>query len=214
MRVVALIGADGTGKTTQTRRLVAHLQGLGYRARAVRPVYALFDPSRLGEAPSPSTSPSPRRHRVESPSPPRIPGALFLLLGCLYAVLAYASLRLRWRSVDFLVCDRYFYQYFFDLAGDRARALAAAFPRPHTALWLDGELEVLRARQQGSADAGVSPAYFVSVLAYYRGVASELGFPRIDAGGSEETVEEAIWSALVEAVRCTNPRSPRPLASS
>ena len=198
MHLIALVGADGMGKSTQARRLTDRLLAAGRRARVVRPVFLLFDPWRIrgnGEA---IRSVSPRSLRMGGP---RRTGALRSFVGYVYAVLSYAYMRAFLRRDEFVVCDRYFYQYFYDLAGRAAPRLARAFPRPDVIVWLDGGMELLMSRiDRAPLDPG-EREYFKQVLDFYRVLAGELGFVRVDASADERVVGERIWDVLMREVR-------------
>jgi dTMP kinase len=194
MQLIALVGADGLGKSTQARRLVGRLAEEGHRAACVRPVFVLFDPWRLrGDGAIRSLSPRTIRTRGR-----RRPGPLRALLGYVYAVATYAVLRTAHRRTDYVVCDRYFYQYFYDLYGPRARGLARAFPRPDLTVWLDGSLDTVLSRVDETSMDVREKEYFKDVLGFYRGIAGELRFVRVDASDDERAVSERIWDALGE----------------
>ncbi len=199
MRIVALVGPDGTGKSVQAARLVERLRSQGYRARSVRPVYVLFDPARLrGDADgAPALSPRRRRHRADADGRPggveKARSLIFVGLGYGYALATYLWLRAHLRKDEFVVCDRYFYQFFYDLGGPAAGRTAMAFPRPDRAFFLDASPNTLRARKPEPSDAG---DYLDSVVHFYREIAPALGFERIDASADEGSVGEMIWVAL------------------
>ncbi|MGQ0797177.1 MAG: dTMP kinase, partial [Methanobacteriota archaeon] len=164
MHLIALVGADGMGKSTQARKLTERLVAAGRRARVVRPVFLLFNPWRIRKDGRPIRAVSPRALRVDA----RRMGALRPLVGYIYAVLAYAYIRAFLRRDDFIVCDRYFYQYFHDLAGRAAPGLARAFPRPDVTVWLDGGIEILVSRIDGASLEPREREYFKGVLEFHR----------------------------------------------
>lgn len=202
MRIIALVGADGTGKSTQAARLAARLAAMGYRTKKVRPVFLLFDPWRL--RPGGHAGLSPRRLRLRRERGPgngdsgRTKEAIVAAAGYIYALLSYAYLRAFLRGTEYVVCDRYFYQYFYDLAGSSADRLARAFPKPHIVFWLDAPPEVLRARIDIPPNGHEMTPYLDTVVGFYRGLAEDLPFVRIDATAGEQSVEEDIWKHLTK----------------
>jgi thymidylate kinase len=128
---------------------------------------------------------------------PRASAGVFGLLGYLYGLASYAALRLTQRTVDIVVCDRYFYQFFYDLYGPSAWKVAGAFPRPDLVVWLDVGPEALADRLRGGPD-GAEMSYLTSVIEFYRRAAETLGFRRIDGGAQETQVAEAIWRTVTE----------------
>ena len=105
--IVAIEGLDGSGKTTQSKMLVERLKGAGYNAVYVRPLYAF-----IGEK-SISGGISPRRARITGAN---IFKKIALgIAGYLYALACYLKMRLGPGRRRVAVCDRYFYQFFFDL---------------------------------------------------------------------------------------------------
>ena len=206
MRLIALEGADGTGKTTQSLLLVDRLQSMGFRATYVRPVFLMLDPwehgsTKLAEFVSPRT----RRLRAGlggrgHPARPSVVGILARLLGYLYAMAFYGLLRARYRGEEFVVCDRFFYQYFYDLYGPTAVKLARAFPKPNLMVWLDGSVEPLRSRKRDEEVTEERSEYMDSVLKLLRTLARDLNFHRVDARGDVKAQGEAIWRIVMHGV--------------
>lgn len=202
MRIVALVGADGSGKSTQAKRLAERLESSGHRTRRVRPLFLLFDPWRLRSSGHPGLSPRHARLReyANSGKVRRTTSVFRTTAGYLYAILSYAYLRFALRDAEYVVCDRYFYQFFFDLAGASGARFARSFPRPNVAYWLDAPKETLRTRLEKLPNGHETAEYLDAVTWYYRSVAADLGFIRIDASAAERTVEETIWTKLMREV--------------
>ncbi len=201
MRLVALVGADGMGKTTQAELLTTRLRSCGRDAARVQPLLMLFNPwegdpqSGLGR----SLSPRLRRARADGsrrvvPSLRRLARAL---AGTAYAVGSYVFLRTRFRHQEIIVCDRYFYQYFYDLFGTLAKGLALTFPRPDLAFWLEGSPELIRERTADENLQGDWNPYYESLLTYYREIAAPLGFIRIDARAPATEITDLIWGSMM-----------------
>lgn len=197
MRIVALVGADGMGKTTQAQLLTDKLTATGHDAARIQPLLTLFNPwgddtdSAMGKA----LSPRLRRAEADQARGARLslPWLVRALAGALYAVASYAFLRARFRRRQVLVCDRYFYQYFYDLLGTSARGIALTFPRPDVAFWLDGSPELVRSRTADENLQGDWHPYYESLMRYYREIAGPLRFIRIDAEAPASEVSDTIW---------------------
>lgn len=204
MQLIALEGADGTGKTTQAKLLVNRLTSMGFRATYVRPVFVMLDPwehggTKLAEV----VSPRKRRLRFDENGKSRthrtsLAWILARLLGYMYAMAFYGLLRARYRGEEFVVCDRFFYQYFYDLYGPSAVKFARAFPRPDLVVWLDGNVEILGSRKRDEKGSEEQPEYLESVAGVLRTLEQDLRFQRVDAGGDVEARGEAIWRLVVD----------------
>lgn len=191
MKIVAFVGADGTGKSTQAAMLAARLAGEGRRTRCVRPVFLLFDPWKLrGRAPA-TEALSPRMQRVSESGgagrPGRGPSRLRATVGYLYALATYLYMRSAFQGLDYLVCDRYLYQYLYDLFGDAAVSVSTAFPRPDVVFWLDGGLDLLR-RRSAAPMGEEEQRYYGRAIAYYRTLAQRLPFIHLDAGADPQRI--------------------------
>jgi thymidylate kinase len=204
MRIVAFVGADGTGKTTQAKMLLDRLASKGHRARYARPVFSLFDPWRMGVGGGREFSVSPRVLRVRSRTG-RKPFRRFLwsaagmLLGYFFSLATYGVLRLRFRKEQFVVCDRFFYQYFYDLYGRGASNLAKCFPRPDLVFWLDGTVPLIRSRTDDPLLFEDGGTYLDSVIEMYGRLSGELGFRRIRADLDPAAVRDAVWEDVTRA---------------
>ncbi|MEE9288932.1 MAG: hypothetical protein V3U69_05010 [Bacteroidota bacterium] len=208
MKIVALVGVDGTGKTTQARNLVAKLGVTGFRAKYVRPVFLIFDPYRLstGRRLGLATSPRMVRLRMEESRGGKLRygfpiATMVKIIGYFYAIVVYSYLRVFLRKEQFVVCDRYFYQYFYDVFGSGARRIALSFPRPDFVFWLDGTIELIRARIDEPPSRNGDIAYIESVVRLYRDLSQDLSFVRIDAGINRQSIANTIWQTVIERVR-------------
>lgn len=196
MVIVAIVGPDGCGKTTQSEMLVDRLKRNSYEAMYVRPIYILMNLIRfVGGC---ENSVSPRIARVTQNSNKKsstIKRPLSGLLGYPYAIITYLFMKIRYRN-KIVVCDRYYYQFFYDLFGDLSEKVIGIFPRPNIAFFLDGDLDLFYSRMDESFDATVSRDYYIGVLNLYRRVSKKYGFIRIDANLSKEAINDIMLLSL------------------
>ena len=206
MTIVAIVGPDGCGKTTQAKMLVDRLMDRGHKAICVRPVFVLLNI--LTRSKNNDTSPiSPRETRTSKTSDscghewafsPRM--VFMYLLGYPYALATYILMKFYLSRTKIVVCDRYFYQFFFDLFGDWSETVIKFFPRPDITFFIDGDLDLLYSRMDDSFDVSVSRRYYTGVLDLYRNTSKRYGFIQIDANLDKESINNSIFRQLIE--RC------------
>lgn len=140
-RLIAIIGLDGSGKTTLARGLVEALRARGHRVAYVHAWPKAVALRRLRTS----------SRGKEAHTPPRLPAwraGAFLLLA-LYVL----RIRVPWllRRYEFVVCDRFVYDLssYLRLRGRKGAAallLRAAVPPPEAVFHLRVPLEALAAR--------------------------------------------------------------------
>lgn len=186
--IVAIEGLDGSGKTTQAMMLVERLKGAGYNAVYVRPLYIFIGEKKV------SDGISPRRARVGGSN--IFKRVALGIAGYLYALACYLKMRFAPGKGKVIVCDRYFYQFFFDLFGRSGASVAAMFPRPDIVFFLTAELNTLYSRMAGISDRAVERDYYQATGQLYDALSEEHGFIRIDAGLGREEVNDVIFEHL------------------
>ncbi|RCV66150.1 Thymidylate kinase [Methanophagales archaeon] len=178
MTIIAIIGPDGCGKTTQARMLVNRLSEIGCNTIYIHPTFLLLNVLTLSK--SRHASPvSPRRaytSQMNSPKKLSIQRMSMGLLGYLYALATYVYIKLYLDRSRMVVCDRYFYQFFFDLFGKGSEKIARFFPKPDVAFLLDADLDVFYSRMISSFDASVSRDYYTDVIDLYRTLSQKICF--------------------------------------
>ena len=197
---MAIEGVDGCGKTTQAKILIDRLKKNGYETMYVRPVYVLLDLIRSGE--KDKNSVSPRRARVSEISNKKLSimrRVLMGLLGYLYALATCISMKFHYRN-KIIICDRYFYQFFFDLFGNWSENIITIFPRPDIAFFLDGDLELFYSRMDNPFDASVGRDYYTGVINLYRRISKKYDFIQIDANLEREKINDIIFRAIKDKV--------------
>jgi len=99
-----------------------------------------------------------------------------------------------------VVCDRYFYQFFFDLFWDFSEKVVRIFPKPDITFFSDGDLDIFYSRMDSSFDASVDRSYYTKVLNLYREVSQKYGFIQIDANLNRDVINDAIYMHLIKAM--------------
>lgn len=166
VRTVAVVGPDGSGKTTQAKLLVERLRAAGYDAQYVHALYYLSD--RFPYAERLRGRFGPRQTRTGSRGPTRLGSAvrrtLFGLFGLLFAVLTLGVVALQYRGADqVVVFDRYYQQFLYDVYGPIGRPLTRLLPQPSRTIYLEADVETVRARAD-SADSAVETLYYTTVI--------------------------------------------------
>jgi thymidylate kinase len=213
MSIVAIVGPDGSGKTTHAKLLVDSLGRMGYDATYLRPVFLPFtllkDSQGTGEREI--SLPSARRLRHSQYDEAEGGGNVSRLssflgqcvmgyAGFLYALIAFVVLSISARTSQVAVCDRYFFQYFFDLYGKRADTVIDVFPRPHITYLIEGDLDLLVPRMRDPSDVSASRAYHIAVLQLYSTISDKYDFVQLDAHSDVNELSEQILAHLVERI--------------
>jgi dTMP kinase len=213
VRTIALVGIDGSGKTTQAHRLAGELAAAGlpavYRRNAggrhwfgrVAGLFGKEDADQL----------LGRRGML-----------------CVESVLRWLAIaRTLLRRVirrDIAVMDRYAVCQYASLrahgarpsAERRARLAYRLFPRPDVTFLLAVDPAVAYARVEARGYDHEEMSYLAAAAAAYRSLPEYPGFVVIDANGTPEEVSAAIRAHLPTAVpvRVPRPRAARPAAGS
>ena len=204
---MAIEGVDGCGKTTQAKMLLDRLKKGGYKVMYVQPVYLLLNIlTRLKY--NDVTPISPRKTRTSQMSNSHkyrrtfFPRKLFMgLLGYPYSLATYVFMKLYLRRNKMVICDRYFYQFFFDVFGDWSENIIKIFPRPDIAFFLDGNLDLFYSRMNDTFDTSVGRDYYINVLNLYRKLSQKYGFVKIDANLNKEAINDIIFMYLTKEVK-------------
>ena len=203
---MAIEGIDGCGKTTQAKMLVDRLKKEGYKAMYVQPVFVLLNI--LARSKGNDVAPiSPRKIRTSKMSDSDKHEKRFFFkklfmsfLGYPYAVATYIFMKFTGRN-KIIICDRYFYQFFFDLFGNWSEKIIKFFPKPDITFFLDGELDFFYSRMDDSFDAHVSKDYYSEVINLFRKVSQKYGFIQIDAKLDKEAINDIIFMHLLKEMK-------------
>ena len=204
MPIVAVIGIDGCGKTTQAKMLVSNLKNSGYDAKYVKSEFLLLDLLKgFGEEKVISRL-SPRKEqnknttkKNEGTSNPK--RALFGILGYLYALTTYLVILYHSRKKKIIVCDRFFYQFFYNLFEKRANLVIDLFPKADITFLLEGNLEILYSRMNDPSDKSTSTNYYTDVEEMFEKVSDKYDFVRVDASVNAEQIGKELLQRVVNA---------------
>lgn len=172
-QIVAIVGPDGSGKTTQARLLTGRLQATDHDARYVHGLYYLSDV--IPYADWLREKAGPRRLQTEKRgggnSLDRRLRGVFRLFGYLFALLTILFVTVRSRN-QIVVFDRFYYQFFYDIYGLESVALLRALPTPWRIVFLDAELDEIRPRLS-AMDRSVDDSYYETVIDHHAACATE-----------------------------------------
>lgn len=204
-RTVAIVGPDGSGKTTQARLLVERLQAAGYEAEYVHALYYLSD--LLPESDRLRRRVGPRKTRTHTRSTHGgsylARRLLFGWLGYWFAVVTILFVSVRFRN-RIVVFDRYYQQFFYDVYGPAAVPLAHALPQPWRTVHLDADLDTVRARLD-AVDRTADEQYYVRAIDVYDACATD-DWLRLRAETPITALHERIFEDLrrdIDAERAT-----------
>ncbi|MFH5802074.1 hypothetical protein [Haladaptatus sp. CMAA 1911] len=165
--IVAIVGPDGSGKTTQAQLLTTRLQAAGYDAKYVHSLYYFSD--RIPYANQLRQQVGPRKARTKRQT---IWSPLYLLQRLVFGIFGYLfavgtiAVVSRSSSDQIVVFDRYYHQFLYDVYGQAGRPLAQWLPQPWRIIYLQADIETLRSRQD-TEDRMVNEQYYETVNELY-----------------------------------------------
>lgn len=168
-RTIAIVGPDGSGKTTQAKLLVKRLQATGYDAQYIHALYFLSDTIPFSERLRRQFG--PRKMRTQDPRRTGpyyfIQRVLFGLFGFWFATLTIGIVSVQFRNrCQVVVFDRYYQQFFYDVYGPPSIVLSQLLPRPWQMIYLDADLTTIQTRM-GTVDRAVDELYYATIIDLY-----------------------------------------------
>ncbi|WP_224332655.1 hypothetical protein [Haloprofundus sp. SEDH52] len=194
-RTIAIVGPDGSGKTTQAKLLVEHLQAIGYDAHYVHALYYLSDTIPCADRLRRQLG--PRKTQTHGPSTSRL---LYLLRRVLFAVVGFwfALVTIGVVSIRFhdqvVVFDRYYHQFFYDVYGPSGVFLSCLLPQPGRVIYLDADLATIQLRMD-TTDRAVDTEYYATVIEFYDECSTE-GWLSFCAKLPRESLHDRIFEAI------------------
>ena len=195
-RTIAIVGPDGSGKTTQAKLLVERLQAAGYDAQYVHALYYLSDT--IPYADRLRKHLGPRKTRTQASRHGLcylIRRVLFGLVGFWFALLTIGIVSVLVRNKrQVVVFDRYYHQFFYDVYGPASIPLSRLLPQPWRMIYLDADLSTVQTRMD-TGDKAVDRQYYATVISLYDDCAT----PRwlaVRADLPIETVHEHIFQTI------------------
>ena len=180
--------------------LVERLNNCGYNCLYIRPVYLLWGV--LPELISNKPPISPRRDIICNKNRTRSTRFLYPLkciLGYSYALFSFVLMK----SIYFdkiLVCDRYFYQFLFDIFRNHSEAIIRIFPKPDILIFLEGNLDSIYLRMENPLDKTADRDYYEKIIDLYRKFRHHPNFYYISAEESKKTVGDNIFKIICNKV--------------
>lgn len=201
--IVAIIGPDGSGKSTQATLLVERLNEKGYPAVYVRPIY-LFYNIIASICNTNFVQISPRRNCTENKEKnknnilSKMEKVLLKIFGYPYALGTYAYMKFILANNKIIVCDRFFYQFLYDIYENWSKFFIKFLPKPDVAFFLEGDIDLLYLRMTSHFDTNVSREYYENVNSLYKEIAQTYGFNEINCKLSRENINDIIFTACIK----------------
>ncbi len=162
----------------------------------LRPVFVLSNILFPSKRVSP---PSARQLATKEDRNRNLIGLGYFFLGLPYVIVSAIYIHLITDKHRICVCDRYFYQFLYDIYGDNSRKILKIIPKGDATILLTTEVDKCYARME-SSDAEVKSDYYNRVQNYYLDLSEEIGFYMIDAAQDAETINQKIINYLKEKI--------------
>jgi len=199
--IIAIIGPDGCGKTTQAKMLVESLNRIGYDSIYVHSNDVLFStissnkPLNLNQL-GPRNFRKSKNESSKERHVYRMPLQIIASsLGFFYALFSYVYIKYVLDRNKIIVCDRYYYQFFNDLFGEiYGEKISRMFPQPEMIFLLDLDINLLYSRMIDKADRNIGKDYYIKLFRLYKKLGDDLNFIQIDSRLEKEKVNELIFN--------------------
>lgn len=193
--LIVIVGIDGSGKTTQAKLLEERLKNEVCDCLYLNPVYFLYN-FVTKHSKSENLAISPREVRVHKTNSyyDQLTKLAIMPLGYIYAFASIFFISIRYRK-KLVICDRFFYQFFYDLYGTLAEKLLKFFPRPDITIYLNGNLETFYSRMD-SFDVKVEKEYYIGMMDLFDKLAETHEFILVNALLEKEKISEIVYQEI------------------
>lgn len=191
MLIISIVGIDGSGKTTQAKLLVNKLKNKGYSVKYIRPTYLLYDKLKRNNS---AILYSPRKIVRKNHKPNFLKKNIINLSALFYAYITWVIIRI----ISFnkiIVCDRYFYQFFYDLHGQNSIKILNILPKPDLTILLQDNLTNLWSRMD-DFDQKMDKKYYEDLTIFFNKLADYNNFISINASLNKTEVSEKIYQEV------------------
>ena len=200
-----MVGPDGTGKSTQTKMLKDRLCSEGHNAVCIRPVFILWE--KITGNQELLNGLSPRLYRIDRVKAKGKTNGIFrktvlMIFGYPYILLSHFYLKYLYKKKRILICDRYFFQVFYDIFGNKSRWIKQILPYPDLTFYLQTDFNTFRSRQ-GPSDRSYPSEYFQSVECFFNTIFKDSHIVSCDNSFEFYRVHEFIYSKVMEQIAPT-----------
>ena len=202
-RVIALVGPDGAGKTTHARVLTDRLCSAGHNAICIRPIFMLMEI--ITGKQKMLKGLSPRLYRIDRVKDKgKLNGllrkSLLMIFGYPYIIVSHLYLKYIHRKKGILICDRYFFQVFYDIFGKQSKWIKKLMPTPDLTFYLQTDFNIFRSRQSHS-DSSYPSEYFQSVECFFSTICKDTDIISCDNSVEFPLVHEFIYNQVLEKIK-------------
>lgn len=171
--IIAIVGPDASGKTTQANLLTERLQASGYDARYVHGLYYFSNVFPRANQFREKVGPRQLRTKRQEEDRPlyRVFRTLFSWFGYLFAWITVLFVSLWYRN-QIVVFDRFYHQFFYDIYGPTGVQLSRTLPTPWRVIYLEAESDTIRPRLS-TVDKSADDSYYETVIDHYAICATE-----------------------------------------
>jgi len=202
--VIYFIGIDGSGKTTHALSLSKALVTRGVKCIYVRPRYELlrFFPSGLRNWVNRHIHVRPASVSFIKRSSGNRKSSVLLRVTLSFLFLIYAfttywlTIKLYSRKF-YVICDRYFFDWFHDEHKLCSLTVARLLPMPDLGFLLDIPVALAFSRMSSCEDARISFDYYKSLREWYIALAKLQGFMIIDSSSDFERTKDLIFKRVM-----------------
>jgi thymidylate kinase len=184
--LIYILGIDGSGKTTHASSLCKKFLNQGISCINIRPRNDLmkllpsFVQNWIDKRPqiSPRNITIPTHYKISKNIIMKFPISLLLLI---YAYLSYILIiRPALKKNSIVICDRFFYDWLFNIWGVNSQVLAILLKKPDISILLDVPVNLAFTRMHDDYDKNISFEYYESLRKYYLILAIKYNFLKIN----------------------------------